>query len=471
MQLTPTFLPLLLEFAGDFTRPTHATFVALMTGWLLSHRHRFITELIQSSGSTHQGHHSRYHRFFSHAAWSLDALGCSLARLLIRVFAPFGLIELAVDDTLCRKRGLTVYGAGMHYDPLLSSRALKVCSWGHDWVVLALIVRYCPWAPTKVWCLPLWCRLYRNRQGLTKGKKKRRRKCGKGNPQQAQRRRRLKRPADANHRTRPELAREMIGLLAGWFPGRQFVVSGDSAYGGHSVLRHLPANVGLLSRVAPNAALYAPAPEPLPGHKPGGRPRKKGERLPGLEGWAADTSQPWQKLVFDQFGLHATVQVKTRQALYYKAGQDRLLTLVLVRDVLGRRPDQMFYCTRLDWDARTILSSYAARWAIEVTFENCKQLLGLEDAANRLPRAVLRTAPMALLLYSLVVAWFHQVGHRWVRFPDRPWYRRKQEPSFADMLSTLRRRSWEDLFAGVPPAGAPGGKQLAWLIDFVSRSG
>ena len=114
MQLTPTFLPLLLEFAGDFTRPTHATFVALMTGWLLSHRHRFITELIQSSGSTHNGHHSRYHRFFSHAAWSLDALGCSLARLLIRVFAPLGLIELAVDDTLCRKRGLTVYGTGMH---------------------------------------------------------------------------------------------------------------------------------------------------------------------------------------------------------------------------------------------------------------------------------------------------------------------------------------------------------------------
>ena len=29
----------------------------------------------------------------------------------------------AVDDTLCRKRGLTLYGAGMHYDPLISSRA------------------------------------------------------------------------------------------------------------------------------------------------------------------------------------------------------------------------------------------------------------------------------------------------------------------------------------------------------------
>jgi hypothetical protein len=35
------------------------TFVALLTGWGLSHRHRFVTELIQSSGSTHRGHHSR----------------------------------------------------------------------------------------------------------------------------------------------------------------------------------------------------------------------------------------------------------------------------------------------------------------------------------------------------------------------------------------------------------------------------
>ena len=33
-----------------------------------------------------------------------------------------------------------------------------------------------------------------------------------------------------------------------------------------------------------------------------------------------------------------------------------------------------------------------------------------------------RTAPMALVLYSLIVLWFHQVGHRHLQFPDRPWY-------------------------------------------------
>jgi hypothetical protein len=99
----------------------------------------------------------------------------------------------------------------------------------------------------------------------------------------------------------------------------------------------------------------------------------------------------------------------------------------------------MFYCTKLDWSARQILTAYSYHWAIECAFENCKQLLGLEDPANQLPKAVERTAPIALMLYSLVIVWFHQTRYQFVRFPDCPWYCRKQEPSFADLLTTLRR--------------------------------
>ena len=113
-----------------------------------------------------------------------------------------------------------------------------------------------------------------------------------------------------------------------------------------------------------------------------------------MAAWADDPKKPWTELSFDQFGLHAKLAVKTQQALYYKAGGSRLLTIVLTRDLQGGRPDQMFYCTHLAWDVRQILSTYACRWAIECTFENCKQLLGLEDPANRLPLAVaLSTAP------------------------------------------------------------------------------
>jgi len=456
MELTQSFVFLLQEFACVFTAPSFPKFVSLMTGWCLSFRHRYITELIQSSGSTHRCHHSLYHRFFNAAAWMLDDLCRILARLLVAAFAPTGDIDLAVDDTLCRKRGLTIYGTGMHHDPLISSRALKLVSWGHDWVVICLLLP-CPfWSPTKVWALPIAFRLYRNRQGLTKGKKKDKR----GDTAK-------KAALPAGHRTRPELALELICLVAAWFPNRRLMVSGDSAYGGKSVLRHLPNNIDLISHVHPKGALYEPATPRQPGQK--GATRKRGKRLPTMAQWAND-STPWRKLVFDQFGLHATLLVKTRQALYYKAGGTRLLTIVLVRDALGKRPDQMFYCTRLDWAARTILSTYACRWAIEVTFENCKQLLGFEDPANRKPKAVERTAPMALVLYSLIVLWFHQHGHRQLKYPDRPWYPSKEEPSFADQLSTLRRLSWQEKTRSVSSKRSGWKKLLTQITEFVSRA-
>jgi len=171
MELTDSFLTLLQSFDPVFTAPTYQTFVVIVTGWILSQGHRYVTEVIFSSGHVGDGHWSRFHRFFSHAAWDIDALSLRLANLVLTILAPGATFFWAVDDTLCRKRGLTLYGAGMHYDPLISSRAKSLVSWGHDWVVLTLIVACPAWAPSKVFALPIAMRLYRNRQGLTKGKK------------------------------------------------------------------------------------------------------------------------------------------------------------------------------------------------------------------------------------------------------------------------------------------------------------
>jgi DDE superfamily endonuclease len=245
VQLTPTFRSLLLRFRSAFTAPTFATFLHIATGWCLSHRHRYVTELIQAAGAVHHGHHSRYHRFFANAAWSIDDLFEALAREAVATSCTAGsTIEAGVDDTLCRKRGLSIFGTGMHHDPLISSRQRTHVSWGHDWVILSLLVPNPPWAPTKVWAVPVGMRLYKNRQGRTKGTRGQSRvKTGK------------RPPPNPNHRTRPELAVELIERFARLFPRRAIVVSGDSAYGGRSVLRRLPGNVDLISRVAPNAAL------------------------------------------------------------------------------------------------------------------------------------------------------------------------------------------------------------------------
>lgn len=480
MELTSSFEFLLRNFAPVFTDPSFATFRRLMTGWILSTRHRYVTDLIVSSDSTTNGHFTNYHRFFSQAAWNLDQLWKLLAELIVRTLVGAdAVIILSGDDTLCRKRGLGIFGTGMHHDPLSSSKSKKICHWGHDWVDLCIVIANPWWAPSKVFSLPICMRLYRNRQGLTKGKNKKPKKttasqkkaASKKTQQAAAKKRQAKRAAEKTrqgsktpHKTRPELMAEMIALVAAWFPDRQFLLVVDSLYSGKSVLGTLPSNVDLIGPVHAKAALYAPAPKESKVRR--GPPRKKGDRLQSMEAWAQDSSR-WQTHHFDQYGLHGSLQSKTRTGLYYKAGNDRLLRLVLSRDTVGDRPTRIFYSTKVDLAPREILSLFSLRWSIEVTHFDCKQHLGLEDAANRTEKAVKRTAPMAMFLYSLTIVWYATEGRQDFQIPHRPWYWWKEEPSFADMLTTLRRKSWEDQLSPVS-LGTTGRDNKSDLLTYLA---
>jgi hypothetical protein len=88
MELTPSFLALLQVFATVFTAPTFETFVQVLAGWVLAQRHRYITEIIFSAGHVGDGHWSRFHRFFSHAAWDIDVLALHLSKLVFSILAP-----------------------------------------------------------------------------------------------------------------------------------------------------------------------------------------------------------------------------------------------------------------------------------------------------------------------------------------------------------------------------------------------
>jgi len=446
MELCSSFRVLFEQFHPVFTPNCFPLWTTLMTGWVLSHRHRYVSDLIVSSGATRERDWSAFYRFFNRYKWSLDAVCRQVARLVVGVLVPAdAVILIAVDDTLCRKRGLGLFGAGMHHDPLISSKGLKLVSWGHDWVVLCVVVSGLPWAPPIAFALPVGFRLYVNRQGLTKGQKKDKRSSRKSSSKKKSSPMTAAQARAAGHKTRPELAVELISQFAAWFPERRIVVVGDSLYSGKSVVQHLPGNVDLIGRAVSNAALYAPAPKPT-GKQ--GRPRKKGERLPSIDEWADDPRTPWTTLTINQYGLRTTLRWKRREALYYGVGKDRLLSVIVVEDVEGKRGRHVFFCTNVNWPLPFILQTFALRWSIEVTFENLKQLLGFSDAANWKERAVRRTAPMAGVLYSLIVVWFHQTGHKFVEFPHRPWYPQKEWPSFGDMLTTVRRLTFEEKLAG-----------------------
>ena len=119
MELTNSFESLLCAFSPVFTEPSFQTFRLLMTGWILSVRHRYVTDLIISSDSVGNGHFSDYHRFFSQAVWEIDLLWKSLAQLIVNsMVGADAVIVLSGDDTLCRKRGLGIFGTGMHHDEI-----------------------------------------------------------------------------------------------------------------------------------------------------------------------------------------------------------------------------------------------------------------------------------------------------------------------------------------------------------------
>jgi hypothetical protein len=52
-------------------------------------------------------------------------------------------------------------------------------------------------------------------------------------------------------------------------------------------------------------------------------------------------------------------------------------------------------------------------------------------------------------------------------FPERPWYQRKEEPSFGDMLTTLRRLSWKNNYGDIVPKRGRAKKlfdQITWIL-------
>ena len=75
-----------------------------------------------------------------------------------------------------------------------------------------------------------------------------------------------------------------------------------------------------------------------------------------------------------------------------------------------------------------------------------------------------RTAPLAMLLHTMVVLWFANEGHRLWRPPAHRWYPGKVAPSFTDMLATLRRASVRKHVLALAPSGR-GSRKLARLLE------
>jgi len=312
---------------------------------------------------------------------------------------------------LAPKKGPQVFGIGSHIDAVRSTKRQKVFCFGHCWVVLAVLV-HVPFSK-RVWSLPVLFRLYRNKKECI--------------------------AHDGAYDKKTELARAMIDVFAGWTE-RRIELAADSAYCNDTVTRGLPGRVVLFGSMRPDAVLSALPRSNMSGAR-GGRPRKRGDLLPKPEQIAQDASRPWQTCKVFLYRRKMTVRYKTLCAQWYRACGTRLLRIVIVATDKGAVPIRVFFCMDASLSVPQILAGYGARWSIECFFREAKQLLGFADSCARKETAVLRTAPFAGLLYTVLVVWFLEGASSspLAAPPVRPWYGHKRGSSFEDILRAARR--------------------------------
>jgi hypothetical protein len=394
-----------------FTRPGFRNAWVVFAGWAMTMGVHAVTQALVVSDVARRLHHERFHRFFSRGSWDPDVVGRLLFERIITQFCPQGRIVIALDDTLAPKTGSEVFGIGSHLDAVRSTKRFRVFSFGHVWVVVAVVVRV-PFSPRK-WALPVLFRLYRNKSDCER--------------------------AGHRYQKKTELGRTMVNLVAQWSGARGIDVVADSAYCNDTLTRALDERVTVFGAIRPDAVLTA-APTQVD-RKTAGRPRKRGQLLPKPEAIYNSKCYPWHSCKVALYGHPTVVHYKTVAAQWYRGAGNRVGRIVVVHVPHGAISMRVFFCTDCERSALDVLITYAGRWSIEVCFKDLKQQMGFADSSARKQAAVERVAPFVGYAYVLLVLWF--ADGVWTTQlaapPIRPWYTHRRHASFADVLRAAQR--------------------------------
>lgn len=357
-------------------------------------------------------------------------------RLLVDLVSPLivadGRLTLALDDTPTQRYGPCVEGAGIHHNPT-PGPAGSPYVYGHVFVVLALLATHRTWGTI---ALPLLSRLYVRKKDLPKIDPKHR----------------------PEFRTKLELAVELLQ----WSSHRlsplkkPIWVVADGAYAKADFLK--PASsleMTVVSRLRKDAALFTVPDPPPKGRR--GRPRIYGERRIDLAKRAGQ-HRGWSTGVFDLYGEKATKRYKTFLATWRPAGG--VIRVVLVDEPTGWRA---FFCTDPSATVGEILTAVANRFSLEITFRDCKEVVGAGQQQVRFIWANIGAFQICLWTFTLTEVWaWGRDEDELVDRMDSPWDSLVRRPSHADKRRAWRRKLLgEEILAVLRPGASEAEIQAA----------
>src|SRR5215210_7114523 len=366
-----------------------------------------------------------------------ESLGTVLLRAIERVAGgSSGRAVFALDDTVTRRYGPHVEGAGVHRNPT-PGPAAQAWVYGHVWVTLARVVRHPCWGAIG---LPVRAALYVRRTDV-----------GTIPPE-------YRWP----FRTKLELAGELIGWLAVWVGAtrKALWLVMDGAYARRVVLRAAKAaGATVVSRLRHDAALWTlPDAKPRPGKR--GRKPVYGDRKISLAKRAAARGG-WLTAEFDVYGRYEAKTYKTFLATWPPAGG-------VIRVVLVKNDDGWvaYFCTDPDATAADVLELVADRAAIEQVFHDIKEIWGAGQQQLRNVHANVGAYHLNQWAHTLVELWaWDRPEEELIDRSASPWDAEWRRPSHADRRKALLR---EALRAEIQ-AAASGPDQTARLKALAER--
>lgn len=398
-QSTSEFSEIIFSGRIAFSKRSWPYLAAMAVAWLIQSGQRHIRKI--SLRTAWKRHESGFYRFFSHFKFRPEAFFKTQLELIIQTF-ELERILVVVDDTLCPKWGKHIFGTGSFFDHVRRPRPGYI--WGHNWVVLAVVVQLFG-VPV---ALPFWVVLYRSAKTCSK----------------------------TEFRTRLQIVVEALRTIQGWVSLPISLVA-DGAYNNASILKPLSKmKISLVSRLRVDAVLRRLAPKRRY-HKRGRKP-KYGTRLPKLAKMAR-SHQGWQRVRVSIYRKMVSLDIKSFVAWWQKAGIP--IRVVITRDPNGKRKPCFLSTTDLGLTPQEIIERFALRWPIEQLFSDAKLLMGLDSAEVRRPHSVRRHAIFTFAMVTWVRVWAKK---RLGKTPHPP-------ISFAGQLFQLRRDLMgQTIFSSIP---------------------
>jgi len=415
--LPAELLNLIVVFAPLFSKPVFQHAQVLVLGALLSRGKRTVTACLRVLGLRDEVHFQNYHRVLGRARWQALSASRILLGLLVALLPTGSVIVLAADDTIERRRGRKIKGIGCYRDAVRSSRKHVVKCFGLKWLSVMLLVRV-PWS-NRVWALPFLTVLCRA--------------TDKQRPQA--------------HKTTIDILMTIVRVVRRWLPKRAIVLVVDGGFAAVKLALCCAAkDVQLVTRLRLDASLYHPPPPPPTGKR--GRKPLKGPRQRSLKEWAARRDTQWAEVEVAWYGgVQKKVLVFSRTGLWHPPGERPVeIRYVLVRDPEGKLRDEAFCCTNPKATPEQILGWVVRRWSVEVTFEEARAHLGVETQRQWSAKAIARTTPVLLGLFSLVVLLCVRLQpNGQIPLNTAAWYE-KREATFTDCLALVRQHLWRSRY-------------------------